>query len=117
MPYYLCDMSGLKLPGSITLSGTASAILNPSVVKKTSTNPTVYTIGDCTIPTFGYHYADVTSGTIDSKSGNNIDISGKNNFVFNIGRVNVSFWYIHHNGSDEYPYGSATATWTIVLHN
>lgn len=117
MPYYLCDMRGVRLPDSITLSGDASAVLNPSIVKKTSKLPTMYAVGSCTIPTFGYHYADVTGGTIDSTSGNNIDISSKNNFVFDISSAYVSSWNIHWGSDGEYPYGSVSAKWTIVLHN
>ncbi len=91
--------------------------MNPSVVKKTDTLPTMYAIGSCTIPTFGYHYANVIGGTIDQKSGNNIDISGKNNFIFSISSAYVSSWNIHWDSNGEHPYGSVAAQWTIVLHN
>lgn len=121
MAYYECSLmskDGVKLPESITLSGDTSAVLNPSIARANSTTPTIYTTGNCTIPTFGYHYANVTGGKIDSNSGNNIDISGKDSFRFDVTSVYKSAeWNIHHGSDGTYPYGGVTAKWTIVLHN
>lgn len=118
MPYFNCKLRGGVTPDSITLSGGASATLNPSVARGNSNNPVIYTSGNCTIPSFGYHYADVTGGTINSLSGNNIDISQEDSFEFLITAVyKSSDWTIHYGGSGEYPFGNITAKWTIVLHN
>lgn len=105
---------GVKLPDSVTFSGTGSASINP-YKKDSGNNPSASIGASASIPTMGYHYANITAASSSVGVGNNIDIS-------NVSSIDVSAssgfnWLTHWQGNDSYFFGSGTASYTVTLHN
>lgn len=101
------------MPDSVTFSGKGSAGINP--YKMDNGNPTASIGASASIPTMGYHYANITAASSSVGVGNNIDIS-------NVSSIDVSAsagfsWLTHWQGNDLYFYGSGTASYTVTLHN
>lgn len=118
-----CNLSSgrVKLPDSVTYTGNVHGGHSGAKTLDTGGMNELYAKDTITIPTLGYHKADIAVSGYDAKrsslplgTGNNIDISSIDQITMSIATNTMSKnWHTAY----QYYFGNSDSTYTVVLHN